>query len=270
MIKINNDVYSSGYTHGGKFHADEVAATALLLILDPEFPIERGFAPPTDKNDVLIYDIGNGPYDHHLLPREHRENMVEYSAVGKLWRDIGDQFGLTEIQKVQFDYNIIQPIDLGDNTGSPNPFSALVNGLNLKWNDNPVDANDKFMTAVGICVILFSAWFDKARAETEAEKAVEELTEFFYPGIAVCEKHLPSECFPDAVKIIIIPSPRGGYQAMIRKKKKVAFPESWRGAKELPENVLFCHIGGHLACFRTKDAALSYCKDILTNQLAVA
>ena len=39
---------ANGFTHAGKFHADDVFATALLQILRPDIKITRGFVVPDD------------------------------------------------------------------------------------------------------------------------------------------------------------------------------------------------------------------------------
>ena len=48
---------ANGFTHAGKFHADDVFATALLQILRPDIKITRGFVVPDDF-DGIVYDIG--------------------------------------------------------------------------------------------------------------------------------------------------------------------------------------------------------------------
>ena len=55
---------ANGFTHAGKFHADDVFATALLQILRPDIKITRGFTVPDDF-DGIVYDIGFGMFDHH-------------------------------------------------------------------------------------------------------------------------------------------------------------------------------------------------------------
>ena len=50
---------ANGFTHAGKFHADDVFATALLQILRPDIKITRGFTVPDDF-DGIVYDIGFG------------------------------------------------------------------------------------------------------------------------------------------------------------------------------------------------------------------
>ena len=72
---------ANGFTHAGKFHADDVFATALLQILRPDIKITRGFVVPDDF-DGIVYDVGYGMFDHHQEPREYRANGVPYAAFG--------------------------------------------------------------------------------------------------------------------------------------------------------------------------------------------
>ena len=39
---------ANGFTHAGKFHADDVFATALLQIVRPDIKITRGFVVPDE------------------------------------------------------------------------------------------------------------------------------------------------------------------------------------------------------------------------------
>lgn len=66
---------ANGFTHAGKFHADDVFATALLQIIRPDIRITRGFVVPDDF-DGIVYDIGFGMFDHHQEPREYRANGI--------------------------------------------------------------------------------------------------------------------------------------------------------------------------------------------------
>ena len=52
------------FTHGGKFHADDVFSSALLLYINPEIHITRGNKVPDDFEGI-VFDIGRGPFDHH-------------------------------------------------------------------------------------------------------------------------------------------------------------------------------------------------------------
>ena len=79
---------AQAFTHGGKFHADDVFSAALLQIVRPDVRIQRGFEVPEDF-EGLVFDIGDGMFDHHAEPRETRPNGVPYAAFGKLWRGLG-------------------------------------------------------------------------------------------------------------------------------------------------------------------------------------
>ena len=102
---------ANGFTHAGKFHADDVFATALLQIIRPDIRITRGFVVPDDF-DGIVYDIGFGMFDHHQEPREYRANGIPYAAFGLLWRVLGP--GLVgERQARLIDENFIQPLGSG-------------------------------------------------------------------------------------------------------------------------------------------------------------
>ena len=44
---------AKGFTHGGKFHADDVFSTALLQILRPDIQVTRGFVVPDDFDGIV-------------------------------------------------------------------------------------------------------------------------------------------------------------------------------------------------------------------------
>ena len=122
---------ANGFTHAGKFHADDVFATALLQIIRPDIRITRGFAVPDDF-DGIVYDIGFGMFDHHQEPREYRANGIPYAAFGLLWRVLGP--GLVgERQARLIDENFIQPLDLNDNTGEQNSLCDAIGFSNPVW-----------------------------------------------------------------------------------------------------------------------------------------
>ena len=118
---------AKGFTHGGKFHADDVFSTALLQILRPEIQVTRGFVVPDDF-DGIVYDVSGGMFDHHSEPRECRPNGVPYAAFGLLWRLLGAQL-VGEHQARLLDENFIQPLDLNDNTGEQNSLCDAIGFL---------------------------------------------------------------------------------------------------------------------------------------------
>ena len=76
QIKQNN---ATAFTHSGKFDADDVFSSALLLYLNPEIRIIRGNKVPEDF-DGIVFDIGRGRYDHHQKDSRIRENGIPYAA----------------------------------------------------------------------------------------------------------------------------------------------------------------------------------------------
>ena len=76
------------FTHAGKFHADDVFSAALLRTIRPDIQIQRGFAVPDDF-DGLVFDIGDGMFDHHAAGSPVRPNGHPYAAFGLLWQVLG-------------------------------------------------------------------------------------------------------------------------------------------------------------------------------------
>lgn len=66
---------AKAFTHSGKFHADDVFSSALLLYLNPQITITRGNRVP-EEYDGIVFDIGRGRYDHHQ--RDSRVREMEY------------------------------------------------------------------------------------------------------------------------------------------------------------------------------------------------
>ncbi len=78
-------------THGGTFHADEVMATVILSKIFGDITVLRTFKVPENlKENVIVYDIGFGEFDHHQRGGNGtRENGVPYAAVGLIWKRFG-------------------------------------------------------------------------------------------------------------------------------------------------------------------------------------
>ena len=139
---------AKGFTHGGKFHADDVFATALLMIVRPDIKVTRGFVVP-DGFDGIVYDVGCGMFDHHQEPRESRPNGVPYAAFGLLWRVLGAQL-VGAHQARLLDENFVQPLDLNDNTGEQNSLADAIGSFNPVW-DSGEDSDACFWRAVALC-----------------------------------------------------------------------------------------------------------------------
>ena len=76
------------FTHGGKFHADDVFSYALLRMIHPGLLVRRGNEVPQDFTGI-VFDVGGGAFDHHGNEEKKRENGVPYAAFGLLWQQLG-------------------------------------------------------------------------------------------------------------------------------------------------------------------------------------
>ena len=160
---------AKGFTHGGKFHADDVFSTALLQILRPDIQVTRGFVVPDDF-DGIVYDVGGGMFDHHSEPRECRPNGVPYAAFGLLWRLLGAQL-VGEHQARLLDENFIQPLDLNDNTGEQNSLADAIGSFNPLW-DSKDDPDECFWRAVPVAKKILENEIAAANAVNRADDTV--------------------------------------------------------------------------------------------------
>ncbi len=260
--------YNKAFTHGGLFHADDVFSTALLLILNPEICIFRGFQVPEDF-DGIVYDIGFGKYDHHQADKRVRENGVPYAAFGLLWEEFGASL-VGEEAAIRFDENFVQPLDLADNTGKEYLLSMLISDRNTTWKESDIDNEKRFWEAVAFAKDILQYRFSQMNAEQEAYEIVRSWTKNMKNQILYMERALPWKHVAKELDclFVIYPSNRGGYnvQAVPQKEDKhtlkLPFPESWRGKteQELSEitginGLTFCHASGFLCAVETLEEA---------------
>lgn len=141
------------YTHSGGFHADDVLATALINQVCDKEGIDRPQVHRIfDKNeaanlsaDNIVYDIGNGQFDHHQKDNECRENGVPYAAFGKIYRVVGEQLHGEFAQT--FETEFVQGIDECDNTERDSCYSKMVRDMNPNWNER-FSLDEAFTNAV--------------------------------------------------------------------------------------------------------------------------
>ena len=161
---------AAAFTHGGKFHADDVFSAALLRYFNPDITIERGNRVPEDYKGI-VFDIGRGRYDHHQRDSRIRENGVPYAAFGLLWEGLGAEI-LGEELALKFDEDFVQPLDLNDNTGEKNELATLIGQFNPVWDDHR-GSDEGFFQAVQVAGMILKNKFDrylgKARADQQTE-----------------------------------------------------------------------------------------------------
>lgn len=295
MVKITKDVREATVvTHGGVFHADEVLATVILSKVLGDVTVLRTFKVPEQINEnVLVYDIGGGMFDHHQKGGNGtRENGVPYAACGLIWKKFGPTLvaGTVNPELVYqiIDRDLIQGVDAVDNGTMPAvdypaqtmSFSKIVSSFNPQW-DNKEDPNDAFIRATKFAESVFDNTFELACSKAKAKSVVEEGIANSKEHVMILEQFVPWQEFvfssqnPKAksIEFVVFPSNRGGYNWQcvpdvlggFGQRKPV--PTAWRGLSgpELQnvtgiKTATFCHPGGFIGGADTLEDAIALAK----------
>lgn len=279
---------AKAFTHSGKFHADDVFSSALLLYLNPQITITRGNRVPEDY-DGIVFDIGRGRYDHHQRDSRVRENGVPYAAFGLLWEELGGEIlGGTLAQR--FDEEFVQPLDNNDNTGEKNELATLIGNFNPVWDETEAadgvteEERDRglsvgFLRAVQVAGMVLENKFARYRADARADEKINQVLAMqetqggdvrilVLPEFVPCQKRLKET----DIAFVIFPSNRGGYCIQPQKKPdsmnyKCSFPKQWLGLEneELQAAIGlasagFCHKGGFLMTVGDEADAIRACE----------
>ena len=279
---------AKAFTHSGKFHADDVFSSALLLYLNPQITITRGNRVP-EEYDGIVFDIGRGRYDHHQRDSRVRENGVPYAAFGLLWEELGGEIlGGTLAQR--FDEEFVQSLDNNDNTGEKNELASLIGNFNPVWDETEAadgvteEERDHglsvgFLRAVQVAGMVLENKFARYRADARADGKINQVLAMqetqggdarilVLPEFVPCQKRLKET----DIAFVIFPSNRGGYCIQPQKKPdsmnyKCSFPKQWLGLEneELQAatglaSAGFCHKGGFLMTVGDEADAIRACE----------
>lgn len=191
-------------THSGRFHADDVLGYAILrAALGEQFAFRRSRDPGVIAAADLAFDVGGGPYDHHMRDGgERRTDGTPYSAAGLLWRDFGRQALATWLPvgadaailgRVwrMLDETLIVAIDRIDNgceAARPDSVARMLGAFNPPWNaDQSADA------CFADAAVMAATWIRRAAEQACATASAEALV------LAAIQ--------PDTPKIIELPAP---------------------------------------------------------------
>jgi uncharacterized UPF0160 family protein len=186
-------------THDGRFHADEVLATAVLTRLFPEAEVVRTRNPELVNDPFswdLIYDVGGvhdpvaGRFDHHQPGAPVRPDGSPLSAFGLIWaryaaaylRQIGTDPCLIDRVAASVDETLVRGIDLLDN-GKLDPATLgaaadltlpmLIEDLNPAFDDPSPEAESAgFEAAVRLAATLLENRSLSAEATLRADREI--------------------------------------------------------------------------------------------------
>ena len=281
---ISLDKVTDIYTHGGMFHTDDVMSTVLLKELKPNVKVHRVFEVPGKArcSNALVYDIGEGEFDHHQKDVELDSAGNKYSAFGLLWREFGRQIlfkrGFKHVEEANeyFVENFANKIDFGDNNGYIKvprfPENEILTRFRLKWFEG--QGNEKWDEAFNNALIQAKIFFDLWIKDTynatdmryEEDRIWVKAAEKMDDGVVVLDKPIDwraandRNLYPNA-KIVVMPDSRGGYailpvNVMLTKIKESPY-------------LGFVHPSGHMGVAENEEKAVRAAKEITQEDLAV-
>ncbi len=189
-------------THDGKFHADDVCATAALLFLFPHAKIIRTRDEQIIHSADIVFDVGRIynietlRFDHHQQGGAGvRENNVPYAAFGLIWKQYGEKVCevICEKQSIEvyqeiaqkIEQKIVCPVDAHDNgviISKPlenfseiyeYSFSDIIEGgYNPLYTEASSFADTYFFDAVAMVQIILKKEIKKALAKINARTVV--------------------------------------------------------------------------------------------------
>ncbi len=299
MTEEKEKIKSVG-THNGRFHADDVMATAVLKL---HFPIKvvRTRDLEVLKELDIVYDVGDGEFDHHSIEKEYRENGVPYAACGLIWRrfgreivddrypDLSDEQAMAIFQHI--DLSIIQGIDAIDN-GMRTVISlvpvmnipTLISGFNPPWDTVITDTDPYFHKAVDVAYTVL----DNALQEQASAAKAKALVSQAYAGRVRPEVLVLDQSYPWSVvlneidtkkEVLFVIYPRDG-EYLIQTVRgsggtfgnRKSLPKAWAGLRELElgeiigiEDAVFCHPARFIAGARSYESIMKMA-DIAVNE----
>ncbi|MBU3192049.1 MYG1 family protein [Clostridium bowmanii] len=283
-------------THSGKFHADDVMATAILSLILGDIKVTR----TRDENILnkldFVYDIALGEFDHHQLNKEIRENNIPYAACGLVWREFGarviqkfnSEFDEEDIMSI-FDYvdkNLVQGIDATDNGIDikseirVTSISDIIQGFNPTW-DSDSSKDDAFKEAVLYATEVIKRIISRQVSVIKARIIVNEAFQSRDTNeIMVLKKGCPwlQQLFKidtnNEVLFVISPDDNNE-EYKIQTVKKTA--DTFEARKDLLESIrgktseeinsiikiddaIFCHSAGFIASAKSRESAFKIAK----------
>ncbi|MBF8984673.1 MYG1 family protein [Lutibacter sp. B2] len=266
-------------THDGKFHADEVMATAILnTIFIPELTRTRN-KKILDGLDI-VYDVHGGELDHHGIDKVLRENGIPFSSCGLVWHKFGkdvvrfkdDALNEQEIDEVFnfVDRSLIEGIDALDNgiwIDKPQiplmNISSILSGFNPVWYEEN-NEHEYFNKAVEFATSILN---NKINFKISVLKAKEKVVKAYetreIPEVLIMDTYCP---YIEALKevdtneeiLFVIFKSKTNYKLQtIRgkdKEDKKKLPKAWLGKQDEElakvtgvKDATFCHTGRFIA-----------------------
>lgn len=299
MIKFVDKKQAQFITHSGVMHADEVIATAFLELYFEKLTLARVSEIDASKysDNIIIYDIGRGKYDHHMNESKERENKIKYSSLGLLWEEFGKKY----LEKINIEEDIIdqvyeyiekdliEQIDAIDNGQFPQidaPYKVKTLSDVYKIFNPSVfsnqNENEQFLKAVNFSKELLINEINHAVSKVKSIEIVNNLLNKNEKKYLLLDKPLPyletllKHEKGNNILFVIFPSERGGYNIKTVPKSyedktyRLSFPKEWGGKtkEELQklsnfDGLVFVHSTLFIAVTTTKEEAIALVEKLI-------
>lgn len=281
-------------THNGKFHADEVVATAVLDKVyanrGQQLEVIRSRDPLAMSSADIVYDVGgeydhtSRRYDHHQLGALKRENGLTRSALGLIWLHYGVEYCEgNERAARRIDDMLVRGIDARDNGELKvlDDVEALDYGISQTIEQlNPIlergeTYDAQFVKAVARAAEILSRLHDKVVVELETEDVIAEARARSDDArYAVMDRQVaPPDSLAawDGFEYLVFPEGTNDTWQVYAMQtldnpfmSKRPFPEEWAGLRDeqLAEltgvaDAIFCHTKRFLVVAKSREGALA-------------
>ncbi len=256
-------------THNDGFHADDVFATAtLLLVLEKTLNLRSGewqkrtkIIRTRDKEVIergdYVYDVGGiydpdqNRFDHHQEGGAgERENKIPYSSFGLIWKKYGEKLSGSKELAEKIDRRIVQPVDAMDNGISiyksnysdvhPYLLHDIIQVFDPVWPEKK-DYDKNFLVAVDFAKKLLERTIIQFQNVEKAEKEVQKIYKNTkdkriivfddnYPWVNILNK------YPEPLFVIYPKSNGWGIKTVPVEinsfERRKEFPKTWAGKKD--------------------------------------
>lgn len=275
-------------THNEKFHADEIFACAVLLLIFKDAEIIRSRNEEDFKRADIRVDVGekNNPetldFDHHQRGGAgNRENGCPYASFGLVWKEFGSKICENEEVAEKIDRKLVQTVDALDfgydfftySDIYPYTISDMISSFNSSWEEED-NSSEAFFDLLEIAKKIIEREIIKAQSILNAKDFVKKAIKFS-PSLQylILDKNCP---WKDVIKYdedflyVIFPGLENKWmvQAVPDRyksfKNKKDFPEAWAGLRSCElqkvsgvKDALFCHPNRFICGARSKEGAIN-------------
>ena len=274
-------------THSGRFHADEVFATSMILMIEDHEIIRSREQDEIDAADIVLdvgaeYDPEKRRFDHHQNSfTMTREDGTPYATAGLIWKHYAKAIfaskGLVQPEQVEYatrwvDEKLIKDIDAVDNgmyLEDPRPSVSMIIGIMNESSDEPEKQLQAFHKAVQFTNDIMHNIVDAAIREAEVASELTERLKSVENGLLILDKNLPYKDFiskhPEVQRVVY---PRNEEQyGVYCNGKQNHLPERFRGLRDEElqqvsglDDAVFCHKSGFMCVTLSLESALFMAK----------